>query len=420
MNNTAIVIGDSYSFTSGLSYVAKNLARILKDKLNYKVIYLSITNERHEPVENQVVWIGNCVQELDRQIVKYRPSIVVCNHDPWLLYQVMLSQFRHTFSLIGYIPCESLYYAPEAVTNLPDQIISVGNGQEQRQPGPVSTIPIAQIIQDYDYLIAYNDFGRQGLEGLGAKVRRCIPHGYHRDRVKIIENREVVQGRRHAIGVKDDEILFMHVSRNSVRKRQDVLLEAWYRFMQMGEKKLGHRPKAKLYLHSDQVSFNGFVIPSIINRLKINDSVIMPQNMNFSEEDLNIFMNAADCYITSPAAEGFGLPVLEMMALGKPIVYGNYGGHTTFCEGAGIAVPPVQFISAQNIDMVHAIINSGKMAEAMMTMYLDKDLREKYGKVGIEKAQSMSWDKVDLQFVEAFQEAVSEAMTPFVFAKKVV
>lgn len=43
-------------------------------------------------------------------------------------------------------------------------------------------------------------------------------------------------------------------------------------------------------------------------------------------------MKRADCGVFPSKAEGWDLPVLEMMACGKPVITTNYSGHTEFCD----------------------------------------------------------------------------------------
>lgn len=174
-------------------------------------------------------------------------------------------------------------------------------------------------------------------------------------------------------------------------------------------------------MHTDRYAYNGLDIPAILNRLNIANSVIMPQNINFSDEDLNLFYNACDVYVGLPSGEGHGLGFAEAMAVGKPLIYGSYGGHITFCKGAGIEVPPVAFISAQNIDAPRAIISEKKASEAMLTLYLDKDLRDKYGKIALEKAQALYWENLDDKFKNSFNEALkNSSKNNTVFAKRIV
>lgn len=419
-NKIAFVLGDSNSkeYHSGLQYVARNLETYLRT-MGYKTVYISISGPAHPNVENSTYYIGNgverlqdgrqvnSVQKFDELVKKYRPSVVVTNHDLWMSLTPMLSAYRHTYTWIQYNPIEANYYPKQVIYSRPDD-------QQFKQ------INISEVGKNADYIIAYNDFGASGLRAMGVDVDKIIPNGIDRNKGRIITDQEVINARRAVLGVNSNEVLFMHMSRNSPRKRQDVLLEAWYKFLKMGEEKLGKKPAAKLYLHSDRYSLNGLDIPSITERFGITDSVIMPSDMNFSDDDLNMFYNACDVYVSLPGGEGHGYGFHEAMAIGKPLIYGAFGGHITYCESAGIGVMAKQFISAQNIDAPRAIINSTSAAEAMMVLYLDKDKRLTYGNNGKEAVKNMYWDVLEEQFINAFSEAVEKSNPSKIFMRRVV
>lgn len=81
--------------------------------------------------------------------------------------------------------------------------------------------------------------------------------------------------------------------------------------------------------------------------------------------------------LVSPAVyEGFGMPLIESMACGVPVIAGNNTAETEVVVDAGILINPK---------------NPQEIAQAMEKM-LDKTLREKLGKRGIEKAKAYSWE----------------------------
>ena len=56
-------------------------------------------------------------------------------------------------------------------------------------------------------------------------------------------------------------------------------------------------------------------------------------------------MAGADCGVFLSRAEGWNLGLLEMMAMGKPVITTNYSGHTEFATPANallVEVPEVE------------------------------------------------------------------------------
>ena len=52
-----------------------------------------------------------------------------------------------------------------------------------------------------------------------------------------------------------------------------------------------------------------------------------------TQQDLAHIISRADCGIFPALCEGWNLPLLEVMSMGKPVIATNYSGHTGFCDG---------------------------------------------------------------------------------------
>lgn len=406
----AFVVGDSYAVNSGLTYVAKNMKRIL-ETMGYHVVYLSVSGPKFNDIQGEAYYIDNSIVNFDRCVEAFRPELVFTVHDLWMLVMTVMSSYRDTYKLIMYCPIEASYYPETVVYSMPDNKDSV------------SVVPIAQVARAADYVIAYNEFGAKGLKSMNVKVDSAIHNGLDTNKNFIISNKNLVMEKRRSLGVNDNDVMFLHVSRNSTRKRQDVLLESWFKFIELHRREHGSTstPAAKLYLHVEKYAVNGIDIPAIIKRFRIENSVILTDNVNVSDQEMNLLYNACDVYIGLPGGEGHGYGFAEAMITGKPVIYGDYGGQTTFCKGAGISVPPVQFITSQNIDAPRAIINSTAAAKAIEHLYKSREDRERFGNVGLDFAtRALTWDVLDSSFIRSIQNAVSTSKNMPFFARRAV
>ena len=80
-------------------------------------------------------------------------------------------------------------------------------------------------------------------------------------------------------------------------------------------------------------------IQKIINKLKPKDKIdfapIEVSNDNFRYNELVNIYNQANIFVMPSRAEAFGLPAIEAMACGLPVITTNFGGQTDFVPNDG-------------------------------------------------------------------------------------
>lgn len=97
------------------------------------------------------------------------------------------------------------------------------------------------------------------------------------------------------------------------------------------------------------------------------------------EKYLNSLYINADLFIWLSSYEGFGLPPLEAMACGTPVVTTKMGSLPETVGNAALFVK-----NPKNIDEIAQVIHKG---------LTDKNLREELIKKGLEQARKFSWEK---------------------------
>lgn len=95
-----------------------------------------------------------------------------------------------------------------------------------------------------------------------------------------------------------------------------------------------------------------------------------------ADDDLPILYNAADVFAFPSRYEGFGLPVLEAMACGTPVVAGDAPAVNEFAKPAAILVPPNDWHS---------------LTEALELILVDRDLAESLRQKGLQIASRYTW-----------------------------
>ncbi len=107
------------------------------------------------------------------------------------------------------------------------------------------------------------------------------------------------------------------------------------------------------------------------------------------EEDLLLLYNACGLFAYPSLYEGFGLPVIEAMACGAPVVCSNV---TSIPEVAGDAT---LYFDPEKTE---------EIAEAISSVLVDETLRSRLSKAGLERASLFSWRRTAVETLAVFNE----------------
>lgn len=107
------------------------------------------------------------------------------------------------------------------------------------------------------------------------------------------------------------------------------------------------------------------------------------------DKDLGFLVNGSTAFILPSLYEGFGIPVIDAMACGVPVLVSNVASLPEVVGGAGLMFDPN---SADQIE------------QAIRTIYADKKLRVKKSKEGLKQAAKFSWTKMAKSVLKVFEE----------------
>jgi glycosyltransferase involved in cell wall biosynthesis len=225
---------------------------------------------------------------------------------------------------------------------------------------------------------------------------------------------------------KDFFTLFW-VNRNARRKRPSDVIEAWSIFMK--RIKAEGKKDAILIMHTDPMDQEGPNLHEVTRLFNVQDSVIFStERIDFDK--MNVLHNISDACINISYAEGFGLPTLESMQCGKPIIAVKTGGLTRQVvdhrDGSenGIALP-VEFQTCVGSQIVPYIyedyVANNTVADAIEKMYrMDPEARKNLGQKARSYVQSeFSYQDVIDRWHETLNETIENWKTRYKSWEKV-
>ncbi len=106
------------------------------------------------------------------------------------------------------------------------------------------------------------------------------------------------------------------------------------------------------------------------------------------DEDLSALYSGAKAFIFPSLQEGFGLPILEAMQCGTPVISSNATSLPEVAGEAAILINPY---------------DKDELSQAMLNLLSDENLRNELTQKGLERAKQFSWSKCAQETVEIYQ-----------------
>lgn len=130
----------------------------------------------------------------------------------------------------------------------------------------------------------------------------------------------------------------------------------------------------------------------LVNQLGLRNYVLFKGFV--SDEEIPAFYNLADLFVFPSLYEGFGIPVLEAMACGCPVVTTKTGCTPEVAGGAALLVDPY---------------NPDDIAEAIKKVLTEESLRKNLIEKGLKRAKQFSWEKCAKETLELFESLNNES-----------
>jgi len=134
--------------------------------------------------------------------------------------------------------------------------------------------------------------------------------------------------------------------------------------------------KDTLLVLAGNKTWAGTDVDRTIARLDLDRHVV--QTGHVANSELPALFGAARAFVFPSLWEGFGIPVVEAMACGTPVLTSNLSSLPEIAGGAALFVDPLRVAD---------------IARGMERLALDEPLRARLREAGLKRAQDFSWQR---------------------------
>ena len=238
---------------------------------------------------------------------------------------------------------------------------------------------IDQAVKLTDHIIAVSESTkRDTIRLLGAPEHKITVIYESADPIyRPVNDREILKQTKTKYHITGDFILF--VSTIEPRKNLPTLLKAYGQLLD------SYKADVRLAV----VGRRGWLseeVFTLVEKLKLTNDILFLGRVPV--EDLLHLYNAAQLLVQPSFYEGFGLPPLEAMACGTPVVVSNVSSLPEVVGDAGLLVDPE---------------NASEITVAIWRVLTDEALRAELIAKGLKRAHCFSWEKTARQTLELYR-----------------
>ncbi|MCR5197249.1 MAG: glycosyltransferase family 4 protein [Prevotella sp.] len=236
---------------------------------------------------------------------------------------------------------------------------------------------VPRILPKCRRIITVSEFEKQNImQKLGIEEARMamIYNGYN-DWFRPLDDHQQVYQKY----MKEKGFLFF-LGNTDPKKNTERTLVAYSLYLDQSARK---RPLLMADLDRDYL--DGIISRNGIENIR--DHIVMPGYI--PNADLPYIYNAAFAFLYTSLRESFGIPLLEAMACGVPVITSNTSSMPE------IGGPDAILVNPENADDITAML---------LRLETDEAFYQKERNVGLERAKLFSWRKTTEQLLEVYRE----------------
>lgn len=264
---------------------------------------------------------------------------------------------------------------------------------------------LEKYCQRADIILTVSEFSKQEIHkymGIPLEKIEVLYNGVDLERYHPAYANAQIERAKKCYQISGNYILYLGTL--EPRKNIETLVKAYYRLKtgpyqqmliksthgitgnmtgRMNNKSLAPLPKLVL------AGKKGWMYDSIfalVQKYHLEDDVIFTGYVD--EEDVPALLCGAEIFVFPTLYEGFGIPPLEAMACGTPVITSNTSSLPEVVGEAGITIPP---------------LDTDLLAEKMAQLLSDSELKLHYISSGLKQAEKFTWKNSADKLVQIYK-----------------
>ena len=246
-------------------------------------------------------------------------------------------------------------------------------------------ILIPHIVKKAKHLIAVSETEKQNIVQMlhvPPDLVTVVHNGVDNKRYQPITDPYTQDAFRKKYQLPDRYIAF--IGNTDPRKNVDNTLRAYADYLEKSDKK-----RILVMLHNNPKAF-----ATTIEKLRLNHLRDNIKMLGYIESaDMPAFYSLSEMFLYPSLREGFGMPVLEAMACGTPVITSNVSSMPEVGGNAALYVSPDHY---------------QEITEQMLHLETNPEIRKKMIETGFEQCKILSWDDAAQKVLNVYQKVFEQ------------